>query len=274
MRPLFWLLRWMPQLAGVCLILAVLFGGFGVLLAAPKEVSFTCPDTTVGQCFTTMEKAFAIDVVYSGKFVNNKITLSFTGTEPVKAIKAIFDAAGISGFSVQLAADGKKLVVAVLGDTDAANPNTGFPPFPPVSGAAAAPAATDGTVPSPAGETVPVSSNFPNIPSAEELAKIKAKNASVAAKMEDEPILMPGGKDDSGVTMRQLRAVQEKAAVSAEDHNAPLPIGSGSDGVVTQGELRKRQKEGVARLNSDKTVTMPDGSKVNVEQLNKTSPGR
>jgi hypothetical protein len=243
----------------LCLGLAV----WPVSAGAAAEVS--CADVPLRECFGKV----SLEVAIAEELAVRKVRVVVQPAAPEAMVRQILDAAGVTDYVIQLGQTGRTATVTRLG-VDAVLP----------AGEAAS------TAPAAAGR-----------PTDEEAVKaILERQKTLPPPDPDAPMELPGG---IRMTARQLKAIEERGAVSAlpparqlvqppgletavsgqemldrleraekvfaaPDTMVTLP---GLDKPVSNQELKKMQEQADKVFREIRTVTLPDGQVVDLNEL-------
>ena len=247
------------------LFLWVGLAAWPVLAAAAAEVH--CDNVAVKECLGKV----SLEVVIADEVAARQVQVRVQPAAPEAMLRQILDAAGVANYVIQFDQNGRRATVTRLGvDT--------------VSPAQAAAAAT----------VAPAASGRPS--DEEAIQAILERQKTLPPADPDAPMELPGG---IRMTARQLKAIEERGAVStvSPDRQMVQPPGleqpvsakemldrqeraktafaspdlmvslPGLDKPVSNLELKKMQEKADKVFQETRTVTLPDGQVVDLNEL-------
>lgn len=241
----------------VCLVLGLISMAGAVENQVP---SVLCKAVPLAECMKSIGKVYNIPVDINIAPDQKTVDIAFQEASPLEAVKTVLESVTLSGYAVMYDVHKKRIIVSIMGPDALALPSTP-PPF-----ETKAPSEAAG----PAGGT----SGIPpkGLPSPEEMKKHASQTAPLNP---DRVIPIPGQDPATGISERQIRVIQERAATGVRNEDEPLYPGATGENVITVRQAKQKVEEYEKTRKNNDSITLPDGSVLSVKMpKNKTeTPG-
>ncbi len=226
-------------------------------LAAGAGTALSCPDLPAAACLARLEKAYGVTVRSNIDLTGKNVSLEFQQATPLEAVKAVYNALGISNYAAAFDKKSNQINVTLIGGADQFVPAAVAAPLA-LSPSPAVPALEAGA----AGDGLPAAAlaqdGAPS-PIPEEWQAIAARASQAPPEDLDAPIVLPGSESQP-VTLRYLRSLQERAAVQDEHLDEPVLPADTKAGNITLRQLREKVAEASRTPAPEKTVVPGGGA--------------
>jgi hypothetical protein len=296
------------RLTGVLALAASLLVGNGIGQAWAATQPVACNKISLGQCLHLVEQAYDVTIALNPAIGAKEVQVTTASPDPVRAVKDIFEATDGMVPAIEqdaakkllsitvIDASGQMFSPTVIGAQAVAKaaaygldkPKTeGAPTAANAAGAAGGPDAGD--VNASDGKAFPPSFTPAALPPEDPdavvfpasgddppltLRELKEKAADINFDDPDRVVEMPDNSDFPKMTVRQLTAIRERAALQMDDPNATVGPQQPEGENLTLKQVLEIRKRDAEALKNQKEVVMPDGTVFPVTPQNKPAPGK